>query len=174
MEKQKSTQIMLNYGIIQGLLMVVFAVILYALDMQFQAGILSFVISLAISIAILVLAYKQFKSVNEGFMSLGEAIKIGMGIALIAALISVIYQFVYQQFIDPDYIERLIEYQQQQMVENNPEMTQEQVQMANDMTRKFSGVWTTSAIILIAGLFFGLIYSLIVGAVMKKERPANF
>lgn len=165
---------MLNYGIIQGLLMVVFAVILYALDMQFQAGILSFVISLAISIAILVLAYKQFKSVNEGFMSLGEAIKIGMGIALIAALISVIYQFVYQQFIDPDYIERLIEYQQQQMVENNPEMTQEQVQMANDMTRKFSGVWTTSAIILIAGLFFGLIYSLIVGAVMKKERPANF
>lgn len=174
MEKQKSTQLMLNYGVIQGLLMVVFAVALYALDVQFQAGIFSFIFSAAVSVAILVMVYKQFKLANDGFMSLGEAIKIGMGIALIAAIISLIYQFIYQQFIDPNYIERLLEYQQQQMVENNPEMTQEQIEMASEMTRKFSSVWITSAIILIAGLFFGLIYSLIVGSIMKKERPANF
>lgn len=174
MEKQKSTQLMLNFGILQGLIITVYSVILYAIDKQFEAGYISLFFSLLLSVGILVLAYKQFKNANEGFMSLGEAIKTGLGISVIAGVVSVIYQVIYQKFIDPGYLDRLLAFQKEQMIESNPDMTQEQMNMALGMAEKFSGLGFSIAIILISSLFFGLILSLIVGAIMKKDRPAHF
>lgn len=53
----------------------------------------------------------------------------------------------------------------------NPEMTQDQINMARDMAEKFSGPFIRSAFQLIGALFIGFIISLIGGLIVKKSRP---
>jgi heme O synthase-like polyprenyltransferase len=165
--------LILTYGVLLGFLSVAFAVVLYVMEMHVEGGWFNFIISIALSVGVLVLAYNHYKKDNGGYMGLSEALKIGLGIALIAGLISVIYQFILTQYIDPDFMQKMLEVQQQKMVENNPELTQEQLDMATSMAEKFSSPLITSAITLITSLFFGFIYALIVGLIMKNPRPEN-
>ncbi|HNU60527.1 MAG TPA: DUF4199 domain-containing protein, partial [Aquaticitalea sp.] len=60
--------------------------------------------------------------------------------------------------------------QYEKMMEQNPNMTQEQIDMAMEMGKKFSSPWISVAFGIIGSLFFGLIISLISGLVMKKEN----
>ncbi len=46
---------------------------------------------------------KTFKASNNGLLSLGESLKIGLGISLYGAIIYVIYFFVFTNFIEPDF-----------------------------------------------------------------------
>jgi putative effector of murein hydrolase len=49
-------------------------------------------------------------------------------------------------------------------------MSDEQLENAMEMSKKFSGIGMISAIIVIMSLFFGFIVSLIAGLVMKKTQ----
>ncbi|MBU2526512.1 MAG: DUF4199 domain-containing protein [Bacteroidetes bacterium] len=171
--QNSNKNLILTYGILLGFLSVAFAVVLYVMEMHVDGGWFNFVISVALSVGVLVLAFNHFKKDNGGFMGLSDALKIGLGIALIAGIIAVIYQFILTQYIDPDFMQKMLEVQQQKMVENNPELTQEQLDMATSMAEKFSSPWITSSITLITSLFFGFIYALLVGVFMKNPRPEN-
>jgi hypothetical protein len=57
------------------------------------------------------------------------------------------------------------------MLVKNPEMTQEQIDMAMNMSAKFMSPMIMSAFAIIATLFFGFIISLFAGLVMKKNPP---
>ena len=56
------------------------------------------------------------------------------------------------------------------MIEQNPNMTQDQIDMSMEMAKKFSTPAITSAFALVGSLFFGLIISLVAGLIMKKEN----
>ena len=73
--------------------------------------------------------------------------------------------------IEPTYMDQVIEIQQQAMIEINPEMSQEQIDMSMEISKKFSGTGVVIAYQLIAALFFGFIISLISGIILKKEKP---
>jgi hypothetical protein len=57
------------------------------------------------------------------------------------------------------------------MFEDNPEMTQEQIDMAMSISEKMMSPGILTAIGVIASLFFGFIISLISGLVLKNNRP---
>ena len=82
--KPKTGKYALTYGLILGAISVVFIFMLYSLDMHYQGGPMVMGISLIITIAMIVIGMMQFKKDNNGFMSFGEGLKIGVGIGLIA------------------------------------------------------------------------------------------
>lgn len=104
-------------------------------------------------------------------MSLGEALKLGMGVAVISGLIAIVYTYVLINFLDPDTIEKTLEVTQNKILEENPEFSQEQLDGMKEMQRKFSGIGFLSAIILVFSLFFGFIISLITGLILRRNRP---
>jgi hypothetical protein len=57
------------------------------------------------------------------------------------------------------------------MLEQNPQMTNEQVEMAISMTKKFSAPWFSFPITIAVFSFLGLIYSLIIGMIVKNDNP---
>ena len=59
------------------------------------------------------------------------------------------------------------------MLEQNSEMTDEQLDMAISMTEKFMNPAIMVPVTLLMFAFIGLIWSLIIGAVVKKERPVS-
>ena len=79
----------LQYGILLGIVSVVFNLMLYFLDMHYTQESAAQWVNWFITISVTVLGIYNFRFSNEGFLSLGEALKLGLGIGVIAALIAI-------------------------------------------------------------------------------------
>lgn len=168
MENQvNSKKIILNYGAYLGIASVLISLVVYAMgmavDRPWQQGIVSFLIM----VVILVLGINQFKKENGGFVSWGQAVKVGVGISVISALISIVYNQVFINFIEPDFMTQLYEFEKQKWVDQG--LLEEQIESATKIFEMMSGPVISSAVGIIAGALFGFIISAIAGAVMKKS-----
>jgi hypothetical protein len=176
MENQKSTsskQVMLNYGLILGVVSVILSVAIYAMGKIYDQGFGVMAASFVIMAVIIFMGIKNFKEGNNNLLSLGEAIKIGLGIALVGAIISVLYNQIFINFIEPDFMENMMKVGQEKMLEQNPNMTDEQLEMAIGMQEKFSSPFIGAAMGIIGSLFFGFIISLIEGLILKRTEEDN-
>ncbi|MGV8945981.1 MAG: DUF4199 domain-containing protein [Lutibacter sp.] len=171
MENQEITpkQIMLNYGLMLGFATILINVALYATGKTYDPHWSVGIISILITVVVIILGIKKIKDLNGGFLSLSEALKTGLGIALISGIITVLYTLIFTTFIEPEYFARVMEVQQQKMLEAYPNFTDEQLEASLGMAKKMSGPVITSAIAIIGSLFFGFIIALIGGLIMKKS-----
>ena len=161
----------LQYGLLLSGISVVFALMLFFLDMHYTQESAVNWINWFIMVAVIALGIFNFRNTNDGFLTLSQALKLGLGISVISALVAIAYTFVLINFLDPDTIEKTLEIGQNKMLDEYPEMTQEQIDQAIEMQRKFSGFGVISTMILIFSLFFGFIVSLITGLILKRNRP---
>ncbi len=170
MESQppKTAKYALNYGLILGGLGIVFSLMLYFMDMHYQQGWANTVVAIAIMIFVLILAIIQFKKANGGFLSLAQALKVGIGAALVGGIISVLYTLIFTNVIEPDFWDKSLEMSKPIMAERNPKLTPEQIDNALETQRKF--MWVTYPFILIFNLFIGFVISLISGLALKKAE----
>ncbi len=170
MENQEITpkQIMLNYGLLLGFASILISVALYAMGKTYEPHWSVGVFSTLITVVAIITGIKKIKDLNGGFLSLSEALKTGLGIALISGMVLLVYNLIFVTFIEPEYFARMLEVQQQKTMEMYPNFSDEQLEAALEMGKKMSGPMINSAIILIGSLFLGFIISLIGGLIMKK------
>ena len=164
-------KIALNFGVLLALLSIVLQVISYVLYVHIDRPWWLTVIQTLISIAVLVYGIKAYKTANAGFLTLSQALKVGLAISLVAGIISVIFNFIFMNYIDPDFIQKTLDFSREQMIEKYPNMTQEQIESSLEISAKFMTPWIMSAIAILATLFFGFIISLFTGLIMKKNPP---
>jgi len=143
---------------------------LYVLDMHYHDDTSTSLISYAFLIGIIVWGIIHFRKENNGYLTLSNALKTGLGIALISS-ITVIYIINLINFIDPEFIDKSMEFQKQKMLQENPEISIENVNKMIDMQKEFSGPFIIAGFIIIFNLFFGFIISLISGLMLKKSQP---
>jgi ABC-type spermidine/putrescine transport system permease subunit II len=173
MENQKITTVKtaLNFGLILGGISLVYSLMLFFLDMHYQGETATSLIGYTLLIGLVLWAIMHFKKNNDGYISLSEALKTGVGTVLISAIIVCIYTIVMIQYLDPEFLDKSIEYQKQKMLQENPEISLESVNKMFSMQKEFSGPFIISGFIIIFNLFFGFIISLIVGLIVKKSKP---
>lgn len=172
MEKQKtsSKQIMINYGLLLGLVSILISVANYAFGNIYKPHWIVTVIGFIIPVVFIVMGIKKVKEQNNGYLKLGEAIKTALGIVLISAILFLIYFILFTNFIEPEFYARSLEFKKQIMLDTYPNMSDEQLENAMKMQEKFSNNMTTSAFIIIFNLVYGLIVGLIGGLIMKKSE----
>lgn len=163
--------IILQYGILLGIISVVFGLMIYFLDMHYTQEPSVGVVSILIFITVITIGQYNFKKENQGYLSLSEALKLGMGIALISGIISISYQLLLVNVIDPNTTDKMMEIARNKLIDDQPELSQEQVDQFVDMQRSFTTPGMTIAFGLIFSLFFGFIISLISGLILKRNRP---
>ena len=173
MENQNITtaKTALNYGIILGGISLVYSLMLFFLDMHYQGDTTTSAIGYVIFIFIVFWGIRDFKKNNNGYISLSEALKTGVGTSLISAIILSIYTIILIKYLDPEFLDKSIEYQKQKLLQEDPEISIENVNKMFDMQKEFSGPFIISGFIIIFNLFFGFIISLIVGLILKKSQP---
>jgi len=171
MESQKLSpgKFALNYGLILGLLMIVIAVITYVTGMalelkQWPQWIYYIVFPVTIFYVI-----SKYKKSNGNILSLGEAIKIGLVIGLISALVYAVYGLIFNYLIDPEFMSQIMEATRDKLLEN-PNLSEDIVDKQLEMMEKFMNPVVGTAIWIALSALFGLIYSLIGGLIMKKEE----
>ena len=170
--------IVLKNGLLLGLASVAFNVVLYVTDLLYTdstlMGILTWLVATAISVVFIIMAIEQYKKANEGFLSIGEAIKVGVVVAVIAGVIGAIYQVIYTTIIDPDYYEKVVEVTMKKMSGITSNFTEEQMEEFQDkMYASKPSIASSLSLSIVFSAIGGLIISAIVGAVKKKERPMS-
>ena len=173
MENKKITtaQIATNFGLLLGGTNILYGIMLFILDMHYQNDTATSLIGYGFLIGIIIWGIMRFKKINNGYIKLSEALKTGVGTALISGIVIALYFVIMSQYIDPEFINKSIEYQKQKMLQENPEISLESVDKIFDMQKEFSGPIITSGFIIIFNLFFGFIISLVVGLILKKSQP---
>ncbi|WP_346881488.1 DUF4199 domain-containing protein [uncultured Algibacter sp.] len=157
-----------NYGLILGIILIVITAILYFTGMQLKGIQWPMYIYYLIFPVVIVYAISQYKKHNGNLLSLSDAIKTGLIIAVISAITFTVYNLIFNYFIDPEFNDKMMEVTREKLLEN-PKMTEEMVDKSIEMGKKFSNPFLTSTIWIALSAIFGLIYALIAGLAMKKE-----
>ncbi|MFT5714958.1 MAG: hypothetical protein ACI9WT_001528 [Flavobacterium sp.] len=168
----------LLYGVLFGVIMILEFVIMYTIGMrslvETSAGLIvniaNYLILPLVFIYLGCINYK--KNLNNGFISFGEALKVGVSITFIAALIYALFNIAFN-YIYPEFINEMISINQDNMIKRNPNITNKEMEMGIAMTKKFMNPLIVLPVTLAMYSFFGLIYSLIVGAIVKNENPQS-
>ncbi|WP_103070492.1 DUF4199 domain-containing protein [Aquimarina sediminis] len=168
-EKASSKKIIINYGILLGIVSVLLGVIMYVTNAYTDPHWIYSVISFSILIGIISYGIKAYKTANNGYLALMDAIKVGIGIALIGGVIGVIWSLTLTTVIEPDYTQQVLEAQREKMLQN-PDMTEELVEQSMAIAEKFSSPFISIAVSIIGSLFLGFIISLIAGLIMQKKQ----
>lgn len=157
----------LRYGLLTGLVSIVFSFILITTNQVGNAA-LGFV-PLVIAIAGIVLAQRDFRARNGGFMSYGEGVSIGALLSLVSGLLSTVFSYVYR-FIDPSMLEQVTE-QMRTKFEEAGTMSDAQIDQAIAMSQKFSTGPVGFVIGIVGAAVIGTILSLLISAILKNAKP---
>ena len=173
MENQiNSKSIIINNGLYLGIIGAVTGLAIWASGQYFELQWIGNLVGFITTIIFIVLGIKKYKELNQGFISWGQCVKIGMGIVMVSAVITVIYSLLLVNVIDPDLQAQGMAIQEQAWVDQG--LTSEQIENAKEMTAKFQSPVIVSGIILIVAAFVGFIISAIVAAIMKKSEENNY
>ena len=166
----------ISYGVLYGVIMVLEFVIMYVIGMKSLVNtsfgvIVNVANYLVLPLIFIYIGCNHYKNkINGGYISFGQCLKVGVSIALVAAIIyagfSVIFNLIFPEFID-----EMVAISKTAMLKENPEMTSEQLEIGLSMMKKFSNPLIVFPVTLAMYSFLGLIYSLIIGAVVKNNKP---
>lgn len=160
----------LIYGLLTAAISIVFSVLMYLFDTPYDSPLMYF--SFAILLAGMIYGTLTYRNnFLGGNISFGKAFISGFLIVLISALVSSIYSYVFMVFIDPSYLDKIIE----KAVENaeakmsEKGLSAEQMEPGLAMTRKFMSPVAMTIMAILSSALIGGILALIAAAFLKKE-----
>ena len=167
-QSPKTGKFGLNYGLLLGTISIVFAVILFVMEMHYQDDIALRLIGILITTAVIVMGIYNFRKANNGFLSIGQALGIGTITVIVGTILYLIYYFVLINFLDPEFVDNIIRLQREELANNG--LGSEQIEQQSEMTRKF--FWFSYIFIFVISVLVGFVISLIVGLILKRAKPA--
>ena len=158
-----------KYGAIISIITIAFRLIIHFMDLTYSGSRVPDIVDYVASAACIIIAIVSFRTANEGLLSLVQAVKLGIGTALISSIIIVFYVLFFTNVIEPDFVEKYgNEVTAKKIAENFPQMTSEKIQEEVDMQAQF--YWIIYPIILITSCFYGLIVGFVTGLFTKRSK----
>lgn len=164
------------YGLLFGVIMVLEFVIMYVIGMKSlvnsSVGIIVNIANyLVLPLIFIYLGCNHYKKdINNGFISFSECLKTGVSITVIAGLVYAIFSVIFN-LIFPEFINEMLEISKEGMITQNPNITSQELEMGLSMVKKFMNPLIVLPVTLVMYSLIGLIYSLIIGAIVKNDKP---
>ncbi len=164
----KISKFIYQYGLLTGLVSVIFGVMKFVLGIHYENDVLSQVVGAVILIGGIVSGQIAFRKENNGLVSFKECLRIGVGIGLVTAIISLAYYFILTNIVEPDFNIKVLEIGYARTIESNPEFASQTTQQ-QFIDRSLPFVWIAYPAIIMVTLFFSLMFSLCTGIVVKRS-----
>lgn len=155
------------YGAVASLFMLLLSVI------NTKDNVVITIASLVLSIGIVAWACTQFKKDNDSFLSLGEAMKIGLIIGAVGGLIYAVYMYLHYEFIFTNELAEMRElaYEElDQQVARGEIPNDEGLDMAKKAIGIFTSSFTLSTISLITQVVKAFIFGLGCGLIFRTNN----
>ena len=157
----------IKFGLIGGFAVMIISLILFFIGLQFENW--AKWISTVFMCAIIILGIKSIQDENPNKqISFGTLFKAGMLMTTIIAIFSVLYFFVYTNFIETNFIDKILDISRQQMAEKG--LSETQIESGIEMTKKFMTPTMMAIFSLLGTMFFGILASLLGAGIFKKEK----
>ncbi len=167
MENQVTSHII--KGVILSAVSIVFAVIVYVFNL-YEMSALSY-INYAIFLGGLIYGAVLYSNQNNNNVTFGNLFAHGFKTTAVVIVITSVYTIISIKFLFPDMVDKALEIARKKMMEN-PKMTDEIIEQAISMTRKFFIPFALGGTIIGTGIL-GAIGSAI-GAGVAKKNPNPF
>ena len=171
--ENKNTSIFYNgliWGVILGLIGIVYSVILYMLDQNLNQTLS--MMGIVITIVVLIVAIRSFRdNVRGGVLPFGPAFSFGFVVILVSSVIGIIYAYILWTVIDPDIITKMKDMQMEKMLEQG--VPEEALDQAMQISGKFMTPLMMTIFGLLSSVFMGTIVALIIAAIFKKNEPED-
>lgn len=172
MEKKITQNIILTNGFLLGLSTILLSALKYAFSSNYlEKSVWEQIIGFILVVIFIYIAINTFKKANNSFLTISQSIKIGLGVTLIFAILNVAYLYLFMTFVEPDFKEKIIELQIEEMQKANTPNSQ--IKTSVEFMEEYF-VSVTLFVTIIFGLITGLVTSLIIGAVLKKDNPNKY
>ena len=156
-----------RFGAIAAGIGIVFSIMLFSMDMTYNQSSVIQTINILIPASLSIMAILTFRKDNVGLLSLKQAIKLGVGVFLVAGIVGLTYFTIFINFIEPDFIANTAALQADALREAQPTMDEDIIEMQQTNTEKY--FYISYPFMLIFNVLIGLIVGLITGLFTKKS-----
>ena len=165
--KNKIGKHTIKFGIMLGIVLILFDLILYVMDISMESKFKY--LNIIISAGIITYGIYVFREKNNGgYIKYDQSLLIGFLISLYGGIILSIYTYVFLKFIDSSEITKMLDLMQQKMTDMQ-NVSEESIDKAMKIQRIFLRPAMISLFKLIGSAFSGLILSLLISIFMKKQ-----
>ncbi|CCH57280.1 hypothetical protein BN8_06691 [Fibrisoma limi BUZ 3] len=170
-EKTSTARVALKWGLIIGIGTIIYSIVLFTLDLTTNRGLS--VLTYGIFIAGLVLAMREFRTANGGYMTYGEGVGLGALASAIAGVLSSAFSVFYMTVIDPGFQERLMD-QTREQLEEQGQLSDEQIDQAIEMGQSFQSPGLLFVFGIFGSILIGVLLTLIIAAIMRRNKANPF
>ena len=168
MEEISLKKYMINYGLTTSIVLVSFSLMLFFLEAHYEQDTTQTIVNTVIIFVGITLGCIAFKNANNKIKA-STVRKIGTGISLVIALVSVFYYFFLTNIMEPDYTDKVLEIQYNQSMEKYPEALQGMdLNTFIENYKPFN--FLMYPIILISTILFGFLYSVFLSLFIKTKK----
>lgn len=164
-EKTPDNNNYIRFGLMSALIIILTSLVFYFTDTTYApwakwiSGLLMFGL-LIVSLKFIADSYDK--------ISFGKLFGMGFKMTLIITVISLIYMAVYMNFLEPDFLGKVMQVSREAM-EKKGTLSEEQIDNALEISKKFMNPTFMLIMSAISSIIMGSIYSLIGSAIFKKE-----
>lgn len=155
-------------GLIMGMILIVFSLILYVTDLTENVWVASF--SYVITAIVLYFAIINFRDKQqEGFLSYGKGVSVGTLTGIFASILLAIFTYIYVTYIDPSVMEEAIIKAEEGILESNPNMSDADLENALGMVEIFTSPVMMAVMTILWYTIVSLVFSLLISIFAKRE-----
>ena len=166
-EEPPITRVAIRYGLIFGLISSIYGILLYAFQLETNKFLPQ--LSWVLFIFAIVVAIKEYRKQNQGFVSYGQGLGLGSLTATIMGLVGGMLNTFYLQVIDNTPLQRIADMTREDLERRG--LDDQAIENALEMSQKFQSPGMFFLFSVLGSAFVGLILSLIIAAILQKKRP---
>ena len=162
----------MNYGAVLGLFLALIALILWVLGFDEQQSAIPSILNNVVIIGFLFYVITHYRDTfNGGYISYSQSLKLGTSVAFFSSVLMAFYTFVYITYLNPDMLSNILNMTEQTVLQSNPEISEEELDLALEMTGKLTQPHWIMIMGVLSGTFMGFFYSLVLSFFVKKSDP---
>lgn len=162
----------MNYGAVLGLCLALIALILWSLGVDEQQSAIPSMLNNVVIIAFLFYVITHYRDTfNSGYISYSQSLKLGTSVAFFSSVIMAFYTFIYITYLNSDMLSNILKMTEQAVLQSNPEISEEELDLALEMTGKLAQPHWIMIMGVLSGTFMGFFYSLVLSFFVKKTDP---
>jgi hypothetical protein len=177
MEAQKEgvtpVALAIRFGVMLAIIAVLVDFVVRISNVSFLVyGAISVTLAIVVAVVGVVFAHRAFRRANNGFMSYGQGVLITVIVMLIFCVIASVFNYVYVNYVDPDFVDRMKE-GLTTFLENNRAPAEQIAQSA----ARFDEMRPSLGKGLLNGVQNGLVGGTVLGVIISaftKRKPSDF
>lgn len=158
----------LNFGLILGVLLIVYSLVLYIVELNENVWAASF--SYVLTAAVLYFAIINFRDKQQnGFIAYGKGVSLGTLTGLFASVLLAIFTYIYVAYIDTGILDTMMIKAEESILESNPNIGDAELEQAMSIAEIFNTPIMMAVLSALWYTFISFVFSLLISIFAKRE-----